>query len=56
MDKMWKIKEIAELLKLNQATIWRYIDAGKLKSLRVGVRAIRVRDADLKEWIGLKEE
>jgi excisionase family DNA binding protein len=40
------VAEVAELLKLNQQTIRNWIDAGTLKSIRVG-RRIRVHRSDV---------
>jgi len=36
MDKYYTIKEVMELLKLSDETIYRHIRSGKLKAIRVG--------------------
>jgi len=45
-DEYLTVKEIAELLKLNQQTLRNWIDAGSLPAVRIG-RRVRVRRADL---------
>ena len=47
------VAEIAELLKLNPQTIRNWIDQGSLPAVRVGPRRVRVRQADLDEFLKL---
>ena len=61
VDLNWKqlqetfltVAEIAELLKLNPQTIRNWIDRGSLPAVRVGPRRVRVRQADLDEFLKL---
>jgi excisionase family DNA binding protein len=41
------IAEAARLLRVSQATIWRWIDAGKLPAYRIGPRRILIKTQDL---------
>ncbi len=45
MDALMTVEEVAQLFRLNELTIRRYIKAGKLKAIKVGGR-IRVRRED----------
>lgn len=46
MEKIYTIKEIAELLKVNKMTIYRYIKAGRLPAIYLG-KEYRVLESDL---------
>lgn len=45
------VAEAARFLKISVSTIWRWINAGKLVSYRIGPKAIRIKRADLDELI-----
>ena len=45
------VNEIAELLKLNPQTVRNWIDEGALPGVRVGPRRVRVRRADLDQFL-----
>ena len=43
MEKLYTTKEVAEMLKLNERTIKRYIKEGTLKAVRIG-SAVRITE------------
>lgn len=43
-------KELAEKLSLNVMTIYRYIDAGKLKAYKIG-KEFRIERSDFKDFM-----
>jgi len=43
-------KELAEQLKLNVMTVYRYINAGKLKAFKIG-KEFRVQKKDFEEFL-----
>ena len=45
------VKESAQLLHLNEITIRRWIDSGKLKKFTLSPRKMLVKKSDLKEMI-----
>jgi excisionase family DNA binding protein len=45
------VREAARLLKVSPATIWRWIEAGKLRAYRVGPKNIRIGKRDLESMI-----
>lgn len=47
----YTVLEAARLLKVSAATIWRWIEAGKLSAYRVGPKNIRIRREDLESVI-----
>ncbi len=47
----YTVSEAARLLKVSPATIWRWIEAGKLRAYRVGPKNIRVGTRDLEAMI-----
>lgn len=48
--KVYTVKEVAELLRVSQMTISRYIKSGKLKSSKLG-RMHRIVESDLKAFL-----
>ena len=47
----YTVPEAARLIRVSPATIWRWIEAGKLPAYRVGPKNIRVRKSDLQSMI-----
>lgn len=43
----YTITEAAKVLDVSPATVWRWIEAGKLPAFRVGMRSIRIKKQDL---------
>lgn len=43
----YTVSEAARQLAVSPSTIWRWIEAGKLRAFRIGERTIRIRDWDL---------
>ena len=54
-DELLTVKEVAELLKLNQQTICNMIDRGELGHVRVGQRRVRVRQSQLDSFLAAGE-
>jgi excisionase family DNA binding protein len=54
-DELLTVKEVAELLKLNQQTIRNIIDRGELGHVRVGQRRVRVRQSQLDAFLAAGE-
>ena len=48
--RILKVKEVAELLKLNILTVYEYVRDGKLKAIRFG-RSYRIEEKDLEKFI-----
>lgn len=47
----YSVPEAAEALHVSRATIWRWIDAGRLPAYRVGPRRIRIKVEDLRRAV-----
>lgn len=50
LDPVYRVQEVAQLLKCDPATIYRLTASGELKSVRVG-RLLRIRESDLAAYI-----
>lgn len=50
-DKLLTIREVAEHLRISYNSAWLLVRAGKIPSVRVGERTVRVRVGDLKRYI-----
>ena len=48
--KVYTLDEVADILKVTKRTLYNYIDAGKLKAVKVG-KYWRVSEANLKAFI-----
>ena len=48
--KVYTVKEVAEMLRVSEMSISRYIKAGKLKAIKVG-KMYRINEKDLKAFI-----
>jgi excisionase family DNA binding protein len=53
-DRLLKVAEIAGLLRVAKMTVYRRIDCGDLKAVKIG-RMVRVREADLREFLEVPE-
>ena len=49
-DQLLTLQQVADRLQVSMSTVRRLIDAGKLKTVRIG-RNLRVRPDDLKTYI-----
>jgi len=50
-NKYYTAEEVAEILKVTTESVRRWIRYGKLKSVRLGGKYIRVSQADLDEFV-----
>ncbi|ACC97792.1 DNA binding domain protein, excisionase family [Elusimicrobium minutum Pei191] len=49
--QFFTIEEVAELLKVSEMTIYRYIKARKLTAYKLGRKAYRINNTDLKAFL-----
>ncbi len=54
-ERLLTVNDVADRLQLHPITVRRHIKAGKLHALRVG-RSVRIREADLEEYLGAEGE
>lgn len=46
MEKIYTIREIANILQVSKKTIYRYIHSGKLKATKIGQWRVKKSDLD----------
>jgi len=51
MDKLLTPKQVANKLGVSEFTIWRYIKAGKLKTIKLTKRNFRIEEKDLIQFL-----
>jgi len=51
MKKLYTPQQVADMLQFGKASVLKWIRDGKLKAVRVGRRALRVRQDDLDEFL-----
>lgn len=51
MEKTYTLKELEEILKVSRITLYRYINAGKLKAFKLNSEW-RVKESDLIKYLG----
>ena len=56
MEKLYTVKEVAEILSVSQNTIWRWVREGKLKSIKLSNGATRFTEKDIQEFMGVGVE
>jgi len=49
--KLLNISEVSKLLRLSERTIYRLVDAGKLKAIKFSRKATRIDEKDLNNFI-----
>ena len=49
------VSEIADLLKMSERTVWRWVATGELAVHRLG-RSVRVLDSDLRAFLATRRE
>ena len=52
MQKLYTPQEIAEILRINEQTVLRFIREGKIKAVKAG-RAYRISERALEDYLGL---
>ncbi len=50
-ENIYTVKEVAEILKVSERQVWRYIESGKLKKISLSPKTIRVSEKDLQDFI-----
>lgn len=55
MEEFLKVEEVAEILKLNKMTIYRWIKKGKIKVSKMG-RIIRISKSELERFLNESKE
>ena len=55
MKTLLTLKEAAEILKLSERTIRRYIEEGEIKAIKLR-GAVRIEERDLEEFINRRKE
>lgn len=50
-NKLYRVREVAEELGFSTAYIYELIATKKLKGTKVGVKAVRVAESDLRDYI-----
>jgi excisionase family DNA binding protein len=53
--RLWTVDEVADYLALAKKTVYRLVETGQLKSLRISNRR-RLRPEDVEEWIRQQQE
>jgi excisionase family DNA binding protein len=51
LPALLRVQEVAQALSLSTKQVRRLIKAGKLRAHRVGIRAIRIAEADLRAYL-----
>jgi len=51
VERLLTVAEVAELVQMAEGSVYRWISQGKLRHVKLGHRAVRVRASDLEEFI-----
>ncbi len=47
MEKLWRLKDIAEQFDVDYQTLWRWSREGRLQTIKLPGGALRVKDSEL---------
>ena len=50
MEKIYKIGEIAEILRLSKSCVYKMVERGHISSFKIG-SAVRIKEQQLKDYI-----
>lgn len=50
-ERYFTSKEVAEVLKVAEATVWKWVREGNLKAIQIANHTIRIPESALKEFI-----
>ena len=51
IDRLYKIQEIADLLRTSKRTVEREIEAGRLRTIKISRRSVRVSSRQLAKYL-----
>ena len=51
MDRLLSVPEVAELLGVSRAQVYRFIESEGLPALRLSTRVQRFRERDIEQWL-----
>ena len=51
MQEYYTLKEVSEILSIKVKTLYKWVNEGKLKSVKIGGKLVRVKKEDLEEFI-----
>jgi excisionase family DNA binding protein len=50
-EKLLRVDDVAGILSVRPITVYSWAETGKLKSLKIGRRLLRFREADVRDFI-----
>lgn len=51
MDKLLYVSEVSEKLNCSKPSVYRLIEEGKLKAVKIGERGLRIKERSLKDFL-----
>ncbi len=51
IDKLFNVEETAKILRVSPRQVWRYIESGKLKVIRLSPRILRFTEKNIEDFI-----
>ena len=55
MEKLWRLKDIAEQIDVDYQTLWRWSQGGRLQTVRLPGGALRVKNSELERILQERE-
>lgn len=55
IEKLFTPRELADLARFNVATVYRAVERGELRALRLSGGRLRFRPADIRAWLAVAE-
>lgn len=55
MEKLWRLKDLAEQFDVDYQTLWRWSQGGRLQTVKLPGGALRVKDSELERILQERE-
>ena len=55
MEKLWRLRDVAESFDMDYSTLWRWSKEGKINVLKLPSGVLRVKDSEVRRVLGEKE-
>lgn len=51
IDKLLNVKDVAKILNVSTRQVWRYVKAGKLKTIALSPKTVRFTEKQIEEFL-----
>ncbi len=56
MEKLWRLRDIAQSWDVDYTTLWRWCQSGKIQKVKLPGNGIRIKDSEIRRVLGETRE